>query len=127
GKLGWCGWGGRVGGLGTGGKPTAANRVHALVSKVFSFAIDAGLMEANPAARIRKCGAERVGRRVLTDPEIRLFWSSIVQSPVSRPVGLALRLAAVTDTRASETAGAAKAEFQNLTDPDRAAWAIPGT
>jgi integrase len=113
-------------GIVTAGKPTAANRVHALVSKVFSFAIDADLIEANPAARIRKRGVESMGRRVLSDPEIRLFWSSIVQSPVSRTVGLALRLAAVTGTRASEAAGAAKAEFNNLDDPELAAWEIPG-
>src|SRR5262249_36068837 len=41
------------------GKPTAANRVHALISKVFSFAIDASLTELNPCARLKKRGVER--------------------------------------------------------------------
>src|SRR5262249_60974118 len=33
-------------------KHTAANRVHSLISKVFSFAIDADLLEANPVAQL---------------------------------------------------------------------------
>jgi len=46
------------------GRHAAGNRVHALISKIFSFAIDAGLLEANPVARLRKRGIENVGRRV---------------------------------------------------------------
>ena len=82
------------------GKHAAANRVHSLISKVFSFAIDADLLEANPASRLRKRGVEKVGRRVLSDDEIRMFWRGIVLPPVSRQVGLALRLALLTATRA---------------------------
>ena len=36
------------------GKHAAGNRVHSLISKIFSFAIDADLLEANPAARVEK-------------------------------------------------------------------------
>jgi integrase len=108
------------------GKHAAGNRVHSLISKIFSFAIDADLLEANPAARLRKRGVERVGRRVLDDAEIRTFWRGIALPPVSRPVGLALRLALLTAARASEIAGARKSEFQNLDKPDQAAWLIPG-
>jgi hypothetical protein len=65
------------------GSHTAGNRVHALISKIFSFGVDADLLDANPAARLRKRGAEVVGRRVLSDHEIRLFWprSSCARSP----------------------------------------------
>jgi integrase len=108
------------------GKHAAGNRVHSLISKIFSFAIDADLLEANPAARLKKRGVENVGRRVLDDNEIRTFWRGIVLPPVSRPVGLALRLALLTAARASEIAGARKSEFENLDNPDRAAWLIPG-
>jgi integrase len=108
------------------GKHAAGNRVHSLVSKIFSFAIDADLLEANPAARLRKRGVEKVGRRVLDDTEIRTFWRGIVLPPVSRQVGLALRLALVTAARASEIAGARKAEFQDLDKPEQAAWLVPG-
>src|SRR5262249_14554240 len=108
------------------GKHTAANRVHSLISKVFSFAIDADLLEANPVARLRKRGVEKVRRRVLDDAEIKAFWRGIVLRPVSRPVGLALRLALTTATRATEVVGARKAEFESLDDPERATWLIPG-
>jgi integrase len=106
-------------------KHTAANRVHSLISKVFSFAIDADLLEANPVARLRKRGVEKVGRRVLSDDEIRVFWRGIVLSPISRPVGLALRLGLLTAARASEIAGARKDEFQNLDQPEQAVWLVP--
>jgi integrase len=108
------------------GKHAAANRVHALISKIFSFAIDADLLEANPVARLRKRGVEKVGRRVLDDMEIRTFWRGIVLPPVSRQVGLALRLALLTAARASEIAGARKTEFESLDNPERAAWLVPG-
>jgi integrase len=108
------------------GSHTAGNRVHALISKIFSFGVDADLLDANPAARLRKRGAEVVGRRVLSDHEIRLFWPAIVLRPVSRALGLALRLAGLTGARANEAAGAAKREFQNLKEPAKAAWVIPG-
>ena len=91
----------------------------------FSFAIDADLLEANPATRIKKRGVENVGRRVLSDAEISLFWRGIVLKPVSRPVGLALRLALLTAARANEITGAHKTEFKNLDNAERAVWVIP--
>jgi integrase len=107
------------------GKHAAGNRVHALISKLFSFALDSDLVEANPVARLRKRGTEKVGRRVLSDDELRVFWRGIVLPPVSRPVGLALRLALATAARATEVAGAHKAEFTNLDNPKLAAWIVP--
>jgi integrase len=107
------------------GKHAAGNRVHALISKLFSFALDSDLAEANPVARLRKRGTEKVGRRVLSDDEIRVFWRGIVLPPVSRPVGLALRLALATATRATEVAGARKSEFKNLDNSKLAAWIVP--
>ena len=80
-------------GLVAAGKPALANRAQALVSSVYSYAIDADLIGANPAARLRKRGVERRKTRVLSDDEIRLLWARCVLPPVSRPVGLALRLA----------------------------------
>jgi integrase len=109
------------------GTHAAANRVHSLISKIFSFAVDAGLLDANPAARLKKRGVEKVRPRTLTDPEILLFWHGIIAKPVSLTVGLALRLALLTGTRASEIAGARKAEFHDLDDHKNASWLIPGS
>jgi integrase len=109
-------------------KPTLANRVQALISSIFSFAIDAGLREDNPCNRLKKRGVEQLGRRVLSDGEIRLFWDGIVSraAPIPRPAGLGLRLALLTMTRIGEVAGINRGEFDWLGEPGRAAWTIPG-
>lgn len=107
------------------GTGTNANRVQALISSIFSFAVDADLVGANPCARLRKRAAENVGRRVLSDGELALFWHGIVNKPVSRPVGLALRIALLTGARVSEIAQAPLGEFHDLSDPSRAAWILP--
>ena len=114
-----------VEGLVTAGMPTLANRVHSLVSTVFTFALDAGLVEFNPCHRLRKRGVENVGRRVLSDAEIRLFWNGIVEP--TRRIGLGLRLALLTGARVGEIAGLDTAELEHLADASRAAWIIPGT
>lgn len=107
------------------GKSTLANRVHSLASKIGSFAVDAGLLDANPFLRTAKRGAETVGQRVLADDEIRLFWRSVVLPPVTRKVGLALQLALLTGARPGEVAGAQRNEIEHLDAPDRAAWTVP--
>lgn len=112
-------------GLVTAGKPVMANRVQSLISTVFSFAIDAGLLTANPCTRLKKRGQETVGDRVLSDDEIRLFWAGIVEPPVSRRIGLGLRLALLTGCRVGEIAGIARDELEHLQDDARAAWLIP--
>ena len=112
-------------GLVTAGKPTLANRVQALVSSVFSFAMDADLIKGNPCARLRRRGVERIGRRVLSDDEIRVFWDGIVQKPVSQRVGLALRLILLTGVRPGEAAGMALAELENINEKGRARWIVP--
>ena len=76
----------------TAGTPVQANRVQALISKIFSFALDADLVAANPCSRLKKRSKETAKTRTLTDAEIRTFWNAAVAPPVSRPVGLALRL-----------------------------------
>lgn len=107
------------------GKHTAANRVHALISKIFSFAVDADLRDSNPAARLRKRGVENTGKRVLDDNEIRLFWRNGVLPPVSRQVGLALRLSLLTAGRANEIAGVRLDNLIKLDNPKSAAWKVP--
>lgn len=112
-------------GLVKAGKPVLANRVQSLVSKIFSFAEDAGLVEVKPFARLKRRGTENVGTRVLDNDELRLFWERIVQKPVTRRVGLALRLELLTATRPGEVAGLSLSELQNLDDPSKAMWVLP--
>jgi hypothetical protein len=86
------------------GTPIAANRVHSLISGVFSFAIDADLLPFNPCVRLRKRGREQAGRRILSDAELRLFWSGVVRSPVSPRTGQGLRLALLMTEHIGRTA-----------------------
>ena len=108
------------------GKPVLANRVQALVSVVFSFAVDSDLIDANPCTRLRKRGEETPGERVLTEPEIRLFWHKVVEPPASPQTGLGLRLALLTGVRVGEVAGIEPLELEHLDDSARAVWTIPG-
>jgi integrase len=107
------------------GKPTLANHVHALVSGIFGFAMDADLASANPAARLRKRGAERAKTRTLTDDEIRLFWRRIVEPPIPSAVGLALRLVLATGVRPGEAAGMARSELEFDERGAPIGWTIP--
>jgi integrase len=116
-----------VEGLVTVGKQTLANRVQALISSVYSFAMDADLVKGNPCARLRRRGVEAVRQRVLADDEIQLFWSNIINKPVSPRVGLALRLILLTGVRPGEAAGAARVELANLSDSAQARWIIPAS
>jgi integrase len=106
-------------------KPTLANRVQALISSIFSFAMDAELVKGNPCARLRRRGVETVKRRVLTDDEIGIFWQGITQKPVSERVGLALRFVLLTGVRPGEAAGMALREIQNIEELGAAKWIIP--
>jgi integrase len=109
------------------GKPTLANRIQSLVSKVFSFGVNASLLETNPCYHLDRRGVERVRHRVLSDDEIRLFWRSIVEPETVWRTGMGLRLALLTGARVSEIAGITRGELEHLNEPDRAAWAIPGS
>src|SRR4051812_5761144 len=107
------------------GTATNANRVQALISSIFSFAVDADLIGTNPCLRLRKRGVEKAATRVLNDGEIRLFWHGIVKRPVTRSVGLALRIVLLTGARVSEISEAELDEFDRLDEPERAVWVIP--
>jgi integrase len=92
---------------------------------MFTFALDNGLVHGSPCARLKRRAAENIGRRVLTDAEIRLFWPKVLHAPVSRRVGLALRLALLTGARAGEIAGMRRTELANLEKPGAAEWMMP--
>jgi integrase len=107
------------------GSPIQANRVQALISKIFAFAVDAELVSANPCARLKKRSKEARATRVLSDTEIRLFWRRIGDRPNSARIGQALRLVLLTGVRVSELAGAEIREFESLDDGENATWTIP--
>ena len=109
------------------GKPVTANRVQSVISKVFSFGIDASMLKFNPCFRMKKRGVEKARTRVLTDDEIRLFWPGIIEPDRVRLTGLGLRLALLTAARVSEIMGICRAEIEHVGDSGKAAWIIPGS
>jgi integrase len=107
------------------GKATNANRVQALISKIFAFAVDESLIDANPCHRLAKRAAENKGKRVLSDEELCLFIAGCRSKPVSKRVGRALHIALLTAVRAGEVAGMRLDELKDL-DRDSARWELSG-
>jgi hypothetical protein len=54
------------------GWPIQANRVQALVSRIFSFAVDASPVPVTPCARLKKRPKENRAAPAPSDDEIRL-------------------------------------------------------
>jgi site-specific recombinase XerD len=107
------------------GSPIQANRVQALLSKMFSFALDGELVTANPCARLKKRSKETTATRILSNDEIRLFWRRVGEPPNSKRMGQGLRLIALTGVRVTELSGAEIKEFERLDDAKNARWTIP--
>ena len=71
--------------------PISANRVRALISKIFNFGVSREVVEFNPCAQLEQPGRERRRDRVLTDAEIRLFWTALDQEPAEIAAAFRLR------------------------------------
>jgi integrase len=91
------------------GAPIVANRVAALLSKLFAFALATvhdgegkPLLEASPAARIPRPGQERKRDRVLTVDEVRTLWKSFDALDV--PMAAFYKLRLLTAQRGGEVA-----------------------
>jgi len=57
--------------------PIGANRVRALLRKIFNWAIASDIVESNPVHLVPAPGKEHQRDRVLTEQEIRQIWKSI--------------------------------------------------
>jgi len=119
--------------------PLVSNEVLMLVNRVLYWAMDEGLIDANPAARLRRAGKSRPRERVLTHADIVKFWNALaametmtrkhvariekgrVLSPATRSV---LRLLLLTGQRRGEVVGAMKTELE--LDGAEPVWTIPG-
>jgi integrase len=62
--------------------PVMANRVLALISTIYNFGIEEESVEANPAYRVKRPGAEQTRDRVLAEDEIRALWTALEAEPV---------------------------------------------
>jgi len=129
---------------GTPARPAEANHRLAVIRKMFSFAVDKGIIESHPCLRMKAPGGRIAAReRALTTPkELRLLWRiTDPQAPwtkakrkgwsrfvaweargrMSRTIADALRLVLATGARANEVAALPWSEL----DLDAAEWVIP--
>jgi len=102
------------------GSPVQANRVRALISKIYNFGIRRGLVEANPAYMVENPGVERPRDRVLSEDEIRVLWKAAEDE--GRLIFDTLRLGLLTAQRRGEIIGMTWDEV----DLKRGWWTIAG-
>ncbi len=116
-----------------------ADSVVVLINRVFNWAVDEGITESDPAARLRKLGDARPRERILSHGGIRRFLAALdtmedmdgrsmargqagrMLSPQTRSI---LRLCLLTGQRRGEIAGALKSELD--LDSHEPVWTIPG-
>src|SRR4051812_27736729 len=82
--------------------PVAANRLLALISKIFSWAVDEEIIEASPAMRLKRPGKETERERVLSPDEIKLLWPAF--DALGYPWGPLYKIMLCTAQRRDEVA-----------------------
>jgi integrase len=119
--------------------PLVSNEVLMLINRVLYWAMDEGLIDANPAARLRRAGKRKPRERILTDADIPKFWDALATketmtgehmahcdkgrmlSPQTRSI---LRVLLLMAQRRGEVAGAMKSEME--LDGRNPVWTISG-
>lgn len=102
--------------------PIQANRSQTVISAVFSWALDEGLVAAHPALRIRKRGAEIPRDSVMNDEQLREFWAGL--ETVGEPAAAIIKLLLLLGSRLQEIAGIRVSELRLNERPH---WILPGS
>src|SRR6185295_4259945 len=103
------------------GLSVGVNRLQALISRIFTVALDRNLIQAHPAARVIKRARETARERVLSDDEIRTLWTKLERTPT--PASEVIRLRLLLGQRGQETIGMRWSEI----DFEAATWSLPST
>ena len=98
----------------------SANRVLAVVRKLFAWAVQRGIITISPAAGIKPPLAEQSRDRILTDDEIRWLWLACER--VGYPFGSMAKMLLLSGQRRNEVAGMTWGEI----DLDKKLWTLPG-
>lgn len=110
-----------VEGIANRGAPVTANRTLAVLSRMFNFAVERDILSATPAAGIKRVHKEQSRQRVLSEEEIRNFWTNLPNTQMTEGVRIALKLMLVTAQRRNEVGEATWDEF----DLSARWWTIP--
>ena len=103
------------------GLTVGVNRLQALISRIFTVALDRNLIQAHPAARVIKRARETARERVLSNDEIRTLWSVLERTPT--PASEVIQLRLLLGQRGQETMGMRWSEV----DLEAATWSLPST
>ncbi len=101
------------------GTPIAANRVFALLRKVFNFAVSRELVPFSPCVGIERPSVERQRDRVLSNDELRQVWEAFDSETL--PTATLFKLYLLTAQRGAELRSMAWADV----DLDAGWWVIP--
>ncbi|MGU3665076.1 tyrosine-type recombinase/integrase [Methylobacterium sp. A49B] len=101
------------------GTPVAANRTLAALSKLFNWATDRDVIDANPCVRIKAPAAETSRDRVLSDDELRLLWRAC--AAIGWPFGPFVQILLLTAQRRDEVAKMRRIELRE----GSTLWTIP--
>jgi len=98
------------------------NRVSSLLSGMFRFGMDRGIIDASPATAIRRVNEGPGRERFLSMEEISAFWHGLDHINTIPQVKLALKFCLATGQRRGEVAGTSRDEI----DDAEALWRLPG-
>ena len=103
-----------------GGSPVMANRVLAVLRKLFNWSVSRGIIGASPCAGISAPYREKARDRVLSDEELK----SVITAAraVGIPFGGIVQMLVFTAQRLNEVAGMQWSELHH----DQSIWTIPG-
>lgn len=102
------------------GNSYAANRLYAVLSPLFDWAVDEDLIEASPVAW-RKSRVEGERLHELSNDEIRWFWQATGE--LGHPFCYVFRMLLLTGCRREEVAAMTDSEL----DATKRLWTIPGS
>ena len=106
--------------------PVTANRTRSVLLKMYTWAVDAALLDVNPMLGTKKPHREGRGKtRTLSDPEIRTLWGALDSTSLGSGTVAALKTIILLGQRPGEVSGMAVDELHDLDNPGTALWTIP--
>ena len=99
--------------------PGIARTFQGYLGRLLNFAAERGHIPVSPMAGLRRRVEDKPRKRVLTDEEIRLFWTKLDTSPIFPATRRALRMILITGQRPEEVVGMTWAETEGIV------WTIP--
>ena len=100
------------------GSPINANRLLAVLRRMFNWCIERGLVERSPCDKLKAPSPEQARDRVLSDFELRVAWQAFER--IGWPFGRIAQLLLLTGARRDEIAGARWSEI----DLEGKTWTI---